>query len=62
MKTKNRNVKKFIASMKQRMNEIIEKLKWHYIALIVIIMCGIGGLIASYWITDPDLKNIAVGL
>ena len=62
MKIKNRIVKKFIASMKQRMNEIIEKLKWHYIALIVIIMCGIGLLVASYWVTESDLKNIAVGL
>lgn len=62
MKIKNRNIKRFIASMKQRMNEVIEKLKWYYIALIVIIMCGIGLLVVSYWIADSDLKNIAVGL
>lgn len=62
MKIKNRNVKKTIALMKQRMSEVIEKIKWYYIALIVIIVCGIGLLIASYWIADSDLKNIVVGL
>lgn len=39
-----------------------QKLNLLYIAIITIIAIGIGLLIASYWIENPDIKNIAVGL
>lgn len=48
--------------MKQRIKKVIEKLNWHYIAIVVIILGGIGLLIGSCWVADSDLKNIAVGL
>lgn len=62
MRIRKWKTKKLIDSIMQGIMKIVEKLNWHYIALIMIILCGIGLLIASCWITNSDMKNIAVGL
>lgn len=58
MKIKKREAKKFVASFKKNLS----KLNWLYIAIIGMTLLGVGLLIVSCWITDSDLKNIAVGL
>ena len=35
-----------------RIMKTAEKINWHYIALVVIILCGTGILFASCWIID----------
>ena len=59
---KNRKIKRFISLIKDGIKNFIDKLNWHYIVITVIILVGIGVLVGSYWISDPELKNIAVGL
>ena len=59
---KNRKIKRFISSIKEGIETFIDKLNWHYIVIALIIIVGISVLVCSYWITDSDLKNIAVGL
>lgn len=59
---KNRKIKRFISLIKDGIRNFIDKLNWHYIVITVIILVGIGVLVGSYWISDPELKNIAVGL
>lgn len=62
MNIRNRKIKKFITSIKRRVKNINEKLNGFYIAIILIALAGVGLLVFSYWISDNDVKNIAVGL
>lgn len=62
MNIRNRKLKKFITSIKRRVKNITEKLNVFYIAILLITLAGLGLLVVSYWITDTDAKNIAVGL
>lgn len=59
-------MKRRICNIKKKSCECLhiffQKLNKLYIAIIVIITIGIGLLIASCWIADSDMKNIAVGL
>ncbi len=59
---KNNKIKRFISFITEGIKNFIDKLNWHYIVIAVIILLGIGILVGSCWITDSDLKNIAVGL
>lgn len=62
MRIRKWKTKKLIDTIMQGIKKTVEKLNWHYIALAVIILFGIGVLFASYWIINSDMKNIAVGL
>ena len=62
MRIRKWKTKKLIDKIMQGIKKTVEKLNWHYIALAVIILFGIGLLFASYRIIDSDMKNIAVGL
>lgn len=57
-----KKVKKLIASIKKGIKNWVEKFNWRYIAIVGIILFGAGLLIASCWILNNDIKNIAVGL
>lgn len=56
---KSRKIKKKICEV---INKVLQKLNRLYIAIIIIITIGLCLLITSYWISDQDMKNIAVGL
>lgn len=42
--------------------EFFDRFNWLYIAIVFMVIIGVGILASSYWIIDSDLKNIFVGL
>lgn len=57
-----KSIKRFISSGIEGGKIFIDKLNWHYIIIVLIILLGIGVLFSSYWTGNSDAKNIAVGL
>ena len=54
--------KKIFGLVKQRIKKLAEGLNKLYIAIAIMILLGVGLLVFSFWLSDADMKNIAVGL
>lgn len=59
-------MKRFWAKRRKKLTngicEFLDKFNWLYIAIVFMVIIGVGILVSSYWIIDNDLKNIFVGL
>lgn len=54
--------KKIIGKAKQSLKKFGEGLNKLYLAIAIMILFGVGLLVLSFWLSDADMKNIAVGL
>lgn len=54
--------KKKLGLIKQRIKKSVEGLNKLYISIAIMIMIGVGLVVLSFWVSDANMKNIAIGL